>query len=112
MSFLIADALADATTAAGPQQGNSMFSLLLMLGFVVIMYFLLWRPQAKRAKEQRNLIANLAKGDEVTTSGGLMGKISRLTDDYIGLTVAEGVEITMQKAAVVSVLPKGTLKSA
>jgi preprotein translocase subunit YajC len=111
MSFLITDALADTLTAAAPQQGNSVVSLLFMLGFVAVMYFLLWRPQAKRAKEQRNLIASLAKGDEVTTSGGLVGKISRLSDDFIGLTVAEGVEITMQKAAVVSILPKGTLKA-
>lgn len=110
MSFLIADALAD-TVATTPQTGGGTLQLFLMLGFVAVMYFLLWRPQAKRAKEQRNLIANLAKGDEVTTSGGLMGKISRLNDDHMGLTIAEGVEITMQKAAVVSVLPKGTLKS-
>lgn len=109
MSFFISDAFADAA-AAGAPQGSGLSSIVLMLGFVVIMYFLLWRPQAKRAKEQRNLIASLAKGDEVITSGGLMGKVSTLNDDTIGLTVANNVEITLQKAAVVSVLPKGTLK--
>jgi preprotein translocase subunit YajC len=85
-------------------------SLLLLAGFVVVFYFLLWRPQAKRAKEQRNLIANLAKGDEVAMSGGLLGKITRLDDDFITLAIADNVEVKVQKNAVALVLPKGTLR--
>jgi len=111
MSFLITDALADTAAIVGPQQGGGTTQLFLMLGFVVIMYFLLWRPQAKRAKEHRNLLSSLAKGDEVTTSGGLVGKISDINDDFVHLTIANGVEITLQKTAIASVLPKGTLKS-
>lgn len=72
---------------------------------------LLWRPQAKRAKEHRQLMANLAIGDEVTTTGGIVGKVIRLNGDLITLKIAENVEINLQKAAVSSVLPKGTIKS-
>lgn len=109
MSFFINDALADvATTAAQP---NSLPSILMLLAFVVVFYLLLWRPQAKRAKEHRNLLSNLAKGDEIITSGGLVGKITKITDDFIMLTIAENVDITIQKAAVSGVLPKGSLKA-
>jgi len=113
MNF-ISPAFADTaatTVASQPTMGGSSASYLLLLGFVIIFYFLLWRPQAKRAKDHRNLISSLAMGDEVTTSGGLAGKISKLGDDFIGLTVGPNVEITIQKNAVTSVLPKGTLKS-
>jgi preprotein translocase subunit YajC len=109
---LITNAIADTTTsgASPATSGNSMASLLLLLGFVVIFYFLLWRPQAKRAKDHRNLISNLAKGDEVITSGGIYGKISEMTDDYLVLTIADNVQVKMQKSAVGNVLPKGTIK--
>lgn len=114
MSFFISDAFADAattaTTAATGAQSSSLPSIVMLLGFIVIFYFLLWRPQAKRAKEQRNLIANLTTGDEVITSGGLVGKISKITDDFINLTIANGIDITLQKGAVSGVLPKGTIK--
>ena len=84
---------------------------LLLIGFLVIFYFLLWRPQSKRAKEHRELIANVAKGDEVATTGGMLGKVSKVTDDYFVISIAENTEITVQKNAIASVLPKGTLKS-
>jgi len=106
MSFLISDALA-ATTAASD---NGLSSLLLMLGFLVIFYFMLWRPQAKRAKEQRNLLNNLSKDDEVITSGGLLGKIVKINDDLVDLKITEGIEVKIQKSAIVSLLPKGTIK--
>lgn len=100
------------THAASPAAQNGGASSLVMLGiFFVVFYFLLWRPQAKRAKEQRALIAGLAKGDEVVTSGGLVGRISKLNDNFMVLTVAEGVELTIQRSAVASVLPKGTMHS-
>lgn len=98
-----------ATTGAAPE--NNIASLLILVAFVAIFYFMLWRPQAKRAKEQKNLIANLAKGDEVITSGGIMGKITQLADDSIMLAITDTVEIKMQRNAVVAVLPKGTLKA-
>lgn len=106
--ILINDAIA-ATANAPIAHDNGLSSLLLMLGFLVIFYFLLWRPQAKRAKEQRNLLSNLAKGDEVITSGGLLGKITKITDDVIELMIAQGIEIKLQKSAVVALAPKGTL---
>lgn len=112
MSFLMTNALAQsaATTPVSPQ-GGGLSQILILLGFVVIFYLLLWRPQAKRAKEHRQLMANLVLGDEVTTTGGIVGKVTRLEGDLISLKVAENVEIHLQKAAVSSVLPKGTIKS-
>jgi preprotein translocase subunit YajC len=107
---LITNAIADTTTSGAPAGGNSMASLLLLLGFVVIFYFLLWRPQAKRAKDHRNLVSNLAKGDEVITSGGIYGKISEMADDHLVLTIADNVQVKVQRTAVGSVLPKGTIK--
>ena len=75
------------------------------------MYFLMIRPQSKRAKEHNNLLAGLVKGDEVVTTGGLVGKVNKVVDQFLILIIAEGVEVTVQKQAVSFVLPKGTLKS-
>lgn len=112
MSFFLTNALAQtAATNSVASQAGGFSQILILLGFVIIFYLLLWRPQAKRAKEHRQLMANLAVGDEVTTSGGIVGKVTRLQDDLIGIKIAENVEITLQKAAVSSVLPKGTLKT-
>lgn len=93
------------------QQAPGFSSLFMLVGFVLIFYFLLWRPQAKRAKEHRNLIAGLQKGDEVVTNGGLLGKINQLSDDFLSITIAEGVDVKVQKGAISASLPKGTLKS-
>lgn len=111
MNFLMTDALAQSTTNPISPQAGGFSQILILLGFVVIFYLLLWRPQAKRAKEHRQLMASLAIGDEVTTTGGIMGKVTRLEGDLISLKIAENVEIHLQKAAVSSVLPKGTIKS-
>ena len=105
-----------ATTAATAQtavhpQGSMFSSLLLMAGFVLIFYFLLWRPQSKRAKEHRELLAAVSQGDEVMTSGGLLGKVEKISDQYIELTVAENVTVMVQKSAISSALPKGTIQS-
>ncbi|MBI5448039.1 MAG: preprotein translocase subunit YajC [Gammaproteobacteria bacterium] len=91
---------------------SSMSSLVMLAVFFVVFYFLLWRPQSKRAKEQKNLLANLAKGDEVIAAGGIVGRISKINDSFVTLNVADNVELTVQKASVVSTLPKGTIKSA
>jgi preprotein translocase subunit YajC len=75
------------------------------------MYFMMWRPQSKRAKEQQQLLGSLSKGDEVVTAGGLLGRITKVTDQYISLSIANNVDITLQKSSVTNVLPKGTLKT-
>ena len=85
----------------------SMLPLLLMF---VVLYFVMIRPQMKKQKEHRAMIDALAKGDEVVSAGGLLGRISKLGDNYVGLEVASNVEIQIQRSAIVQVLPKGTLK--
>ena len=110
MSFLISDAIAAAQpAAAGPMDGS--FSLIMIGAIFVLFYFMLIRPQNKRAKEHRELMSKLKKGDEVVTSGGILAKISKIDDQYIKLTIAEGVEISIQINSISSVLPKGTIKS-
>ena len=103
---MISNAYAN-TAPAGP---DPMFQILMLVGFIAIFYFLLWRPQQKRAKEHRNLIDNLAKGDEVATSGGVMGRITKVADDLVTMEIADGVQVLVQKPAVAMLLPKGTLK--
>lgn len=101
-----------AGVAAGPHAADGgLSSILLLVAFVIIFYFLLWRPQSKRVKEQKQLISSLAVGDEVITAGGVLGRITKLTDDFIMLLIAENVEITVQRSSVSASLPKGTLKS-
>jgi preprotein translocase subunit YajC len=78
--------------------------------FVGLFYLLLWFPQAKRAKAHRNLLSNLQHGDEVLTSGGMLGKISKIEDDFISLTIAPNVDIFLQKDSVAAQVPKGTVK--
>ena len=85
----------------------SMLPLLLMFG---VLYFVMIRPQMKKQKEHKAMIDALAKGDEVITAGGLLGKVSKMGDGYLGVEIASGVEVQMQRSAVVQVLPKGTIK--
>lgn len=107
MNFFISEAQANAG-AAGP---SAMGQIVMLLGFVLIFYFLLWRPQAKRQKELRSLIESLQKGDEVVFAGGLLGRISKLEGDFAVVEVNESLEVKIQKASVIASLPKGTLKS-
>ena len=100
--------------AAAPAAGGDMMSTLtgmlpLLLMFVVL-YFVMIRPQMKRQKEHRAMIDALAKGDEIATAGGLLGKVTKLGDSHLGVEIAAGVEVQLQRSAVVQVLPKGTLK--
>ncbi|WP_459615267.1 preprotein translocase subunit YajC [Bordetella sp. 2513F-2] len=101
--------------AQAAPEGNALMGMLPIILMFVILYFLMIRPQMKRQKEHRNMVAALAKGDEVVTAGGLLGKVSKVTDSYISVEVAEladkPVEVTMQKTAVTTVLPKGTIKA-
>lgn len=109
-NFFISTAYAD-SGAAAQQQGGGL-SLMMMLGvFVLFMYFMVWRPQSKRAKDHRSLIQSLNKGDEVVTAGGILGKVAKVTDHYIKVALADNVEIAVQKSSVVNVLPKGTIKT-
>lgn len=117
----ISDALAAATTTAvttatatGAEQstqGSFLSMLPMLIIFIVVFYFLLVRPQTKRAKEQRNLMDSLAVGDEVVTSGGIIGKLHKLKDNQAVITTANGTELLMQKNAIVSILPKGSMDS-
>jgi preprotein translocase subunit YajC len=100
---------APAAAGGSDMQSNLMSMLPLVLMFVVL-YFVMIRPQMKRQKEHRSMVEALAKGDEVATSGGMLGKVTRMGDVYLGVEIANGVEVTVQRSAVVQVLPKGTLK--
>ncbi|WP_040261917.1 MULTISPECIES: preprotein translocase subunit YajC [Pseudomonas] len=110
MSFLIPAAYADAAAPAAGPAGTG-FEWIFLVGFLVIFYFMIWRPQAKRAKEQKNLLGGLQKGDEVVTTGGIAGKIVKVSDDFVVLEVSDSVELKFQKGAVAATLPKGTLKA-
>jgi preprotein translocase subunit YajC len=110
-NFFISNAHADTSATAVAQQGGGMSLVLMFVIFFVFVYFTIWRPQSKRAREQQNLLTSLTKGDEVMTAGGLLGRITKLTDQYITLSVANNIELVMQKSSVVNVLPKGTLKA-
>lgn len=112
MSFLISDALAEAPAAgAAAGQTDPITSFLPLIIIFVIFYFLLIRPQSKRAKEHKAMVTGLAKGDEVVTNGGLLGRISAIDDSFITLEISEGVEVHLQRNAIGSLMPKGTLKS-
>lgn len=108
--MLISQAFAQ--TAPSGAGGMDIMSLLPLIAMFVLLYFLLLRPQMKRAKEQKQMIASLQKGDEVITAGGTLGRVTKVSDNYISLEIANNVEVTVQKSAVQTLLPKGTLKSA
>ena len=109
MDWLISTAAAQAQSPAG-QPGALMQFLPLILIFVVF-YFLLIRPQTKRAKEHRAMVAALEVGAEVVTNGGILGKVTQLGEQYVSVEVADGVTVKIQRHTVSQVLPKGTLKS-
>jgi len=89
---------------------SNLSTFLPLILMFVVMYFLMIRPQQKRAKEQRAMMDALAKGDEVVTAGGILGKVSKVTDAYVTLEVAANTEIVVQKPSITTLLPKGTLK--
>ena len=106
MSFFISDAMAQ----GAPQQASTLELILPLVLMFAIFYFLLIRPQQKKAKEHRNLVEAVSKGDEVVTNGGLVGKITDVDDNFLTCKIAENVEVKIQRHAVASVLPKGTVK--
>jgi len=97
--------------AAGGMPGGDLMTFLPMIAIFVVFYFLLIRPQQKKAKEAKAMLDALQKGDEVVTAGGLLGRITKLTDQYATVEVAENTEITVQRPAIAQLLPKGTIKS-
>ena len=86
-------------------------TLIFFVPVIVLFYFMMIRPQAKRAKEHKNLLGGLQKGDEVVTSGGIAGKVTKVTDDFVVIEVSDNVELRFQKQAIAATLPKGTLKA-
>ena len=100
---------APAAAACGDMQSSLMSMLPLVLMFVVL-YFVMIRPQMKKQKEHRSMVEALAKGDEVVTTGGMLAKVSKLGDSYLSVEIANGIEVQIQRGAVVQVLPKGTVK--
>ena len=111
MNFLINSANAQAAGAASG--GSSTLNMLLMPALLlVVFYFLLIRPQSKRAKEQREMLSKVAVGDEIATTGGIIGKVTEVGDQFLTVEIADGVKIKLQKFQVATVLPKGTVKSA
>jgi preprotein translocase subunit YajC len=106
--MLISEAYAQ-NAPAGPSFMDP--QMLILVFMFVAMFFLIIRPQMKRAKEQKQMVASLAKGDEVVTAGGTLGRIAKVGDHYINLEIAPNVEITVQKSSIQMLLPKGTLKS-
>jgi preprotein translocase subunit YajC len=107
---MISSAFAQA--APGGAGGMDLMGLLPLVLMFVLLYFLLLRPQMKRAKEHRTMLGALQKGDEVVTAGGTLGKVTNVADNYIRLEVAPNVEVTVQKQSVQTLLPKGSIKNA
>ncbi len=106
--MFIADAYAQ-TASGGTEQLMGLLPIILMF---VLLYFLMIRPQMKRAKEHRSMTESLSKGDEVVTAGGLLGKITKISDAYITIEIATNTEVVVQRGSVQTLLPKGTMKSA
>jgi preprotein translocase subunit YajC len=106
MNFFISNAYAQ--SAGTSETLMSLAPLVIIFG---VFYFLLIRPQSKRQKEHKELIGNLSKGDEVTTAGGVLGKVTEVKDDFVKIQVADNVVVTVQKHTVGAVMPKGTIKS-
>ncbi|NOX08011.1 MAG: preprotein translocase subunit YajC [Gammaproteobacteria bacterium] len=109
MSFLISDAMA---AAAPAEQSDPIMTFLPLIVIFVIFYFMLIRPQSKRAKEHKQMVEALQKGAEVVTNGGVLGKITAVGDNFMTLKIADGVEIRVQRQSVSQLMPKGTIKNA
>ncbi|QOY94297.1 preprotein translocase subunit YajC [Massilia sp. UMI-21] len=109
--MFISNAYAQTTTAADPGLMGSLTTFLPLILMFVVMYFLLIRPQQKRQRELKTMMDALTKGDEVATAGGILGRVVKVADTYVTIEIAAGTEIVVQKNAVTTLLPKGTLKA-
>ena len=110
IDLMIAPAHAQSAPAATAPFGSDLMAFLPMIAIFVVFYFLLIRPQQKKAKEARAMLEALQKGDEIVTAGGVLGRVSKLGDTFLSIEVANGVELQVQRTSIVQVLPKGTLK--
>ncbi len=110
MTFFMSDAMAAGLPASGVQSDGT-FSLIMIAAIFILFYFMLIRPQNKRAKEHQALVSKIKKGDEIITTSGILAKVSGIDEQYIKAIIAEGIEVSFQRNAISSVLPKGTLKS-
>jgi preprotein translocase subunit YajC len=108
MSFFISDAYAQGAQAP---QGNMLMTILPLVAMFAIFYFLLIRPQQKKAKEHKSMVESLNKGDEIITNGGLLAKITDVDDNFLTCKISANAEVKIQRFAVTSVLPKGTIKN-
>lgn len=108
IEFFIPLAMAAEESGGGSLPGLDIF---IIVAFAAVFYFIVWRPQSKRSKEHRELVAGIGKGDEIVTNGGLIGKVVKVEDQYLVFEVADNVHVKLQKSAVSAALPKGTIKS-
>ena len=110
--MFISNAYAQAApaAAAGGDMSSSLMSMLPLVLMFVVLYFIMIRPQMKKQKEHRAMIDALAKGDEIVTAGGLLGRVTKVAESFVSLEVSSGVEVQCQRSAVVQVLPKGSIK--
>ena len=110
--MLISSAFAQAVPAAagGSDMMSTLTGMLPLVLMFVVLYFIMIRPQMKRQKEHRAMVSSIAKGDEVVVGGGMLGKVSRVSEQYLHVEIANGVEVQVQRSAVVQVMPKGTIK--
>lgn len=106
--MFISNAYAEAATAP---QGGGFMEFLPLIALIAVFYFLVLRPQSKRAKEHKTMMSALQRGDEVVTTGGEVGSVTKVYEEYVGVALGENIEVTVQKAAIQTVLPKGTIKS-
>lgn len=109
MSFFISDAMAEAgQVTVEPGMFDAIFPFVVIF---IVFYFLLIRPQQRRAKEHKNMTENLQKGDEIVTAGGLLGKVTTISEEFVTLEIADGIEVKLQRASVTLLMPKGTIKN-
>src|SRR3989338_1909408 len=97
--------------AAAPAQGAGFMEFLPLIVLVAVFYFLVLRPQSKRAKEHKAMVEALQRGDEIVTTGGEVGRVSKVYEEYVGVEIAENIEVTVLKSAIQAMLPKGTIKA-
>lgn len=110
MSFFISDALAEGAPAAAATTMDTLVGFLPLVAMVVLFYFILIRPQSKRAKEHKAMVGALQKGDEVVTQGGILGRIAQVSENFVTVEISRDVTIHVQKHAVTALMPKGTIK--
>ncbi len=113
LNVIASPAYADDGMAVGATsaQQSSMSFVVMFVIFFIFIYFAIWRPQNKRAREQQEMMESLTKGDEVMTAGGVVGRISKVAEQFVTVSVANNVDLLLQKSSVINVLPKGTIKS-